>query len=233
MNATGPDTLLAFTIKARDQQLVSAAQAGSPAAFEELRELYSRRVYRRAYAITKNREDAEDAMQDAFLRAYVALNRFEGRSSFSTWLTRIASNSALMILRKRRTRSEVSFEPFDESEDKNPGFEIEDGSPDPEQVCEQRQRCSRLRTAIRTLGPSLRAAIEFQLAHSCSVKEIAEALHISEAAVKARLFRARARLATACGMGSIGARRYAQQVPERRNALPASQPRRRPCMNSI
>src|SRR5258708_206732 len=99
----------------RSEQLVSAAQAGSSSAFGELRDIYSPRVYRQLLTITKNREDAEDALQDAFLRAYLAIHAFEGRSTFYSWLTRIAINSALMILRKRRTRPEISFDhPNDE-----------------------------------------------------------------------------------------------------------------------
>lgn len=94
----------------RSKQLVAAARSGSAAAFAELRELYAGRVYRKLLIITKNREDAEDALQDTFLRAYKALHNFEERSSFYTWVTTIAINSALMILRRRRIRSEVSFD---------------------------------------------------------------------------------------------------------------------------
>src|ERR1700678_882378 len=92
-----------------DQRLVYAAQSGCRAAFDELVSLYSRRVRRTVLAITKNSEDAEDAMQESFLRAFLAISRFEGRSSFYTWLTRIAINSALMILRRRRARPEFSL----------------------------------------------------------------------------------------------------------------------------
>jgi RNA polymerase sigma-70 factor (ECF subfamily) len=94
----------------QSKHLVAAARSGSSAAFAELREIYAQRVYRKILTMTKNREDAEDALQDTFLRAYLALHTFEERSSFYTWVTRIAMNSALMILRKRRLRSEVSFD---------------------------------------------------------------------------------------------------------------------------
>jgi RNA polymerase sigma-70 factor (ECF subfamily) len=96
------------SLQSRD--LVAAARSGSSAAFAELREIYARRVYWKLLNMTKNREDAEDALQDTFLRAYMALHTFEERSSFYTWITRIAINSALMILRRRRTRAEVSFD---------------------------------------------------------------------------------------------------------------------------
>jgi hypothetical protein len=94
----------------RDQQLVYAAQSGCRAAFDELFTLYSRRLHRTVLSITKNSADAEDAMQDSFLQAFLAINRFEGRSNFYSWLTRIAINSSLMILRRRRARPEVSVD---------------------------------------------------------------------------------------------------------------------------
>ena len=100
----------------RDIDLLTKARAGSNAAFEEIQRFYSPRLYRRIHSITRNREDAEDALQDTFLHAFAALNSFQGKSQFSTWLTRIAINAALMTIRRRRSRPEVSFEP-----DWNPG----------------------------------------------------------------------------------------------------------------
>lgn len=178
----------------RSDHLVSAAQAGSSTAFGELRNLYSRRVYRKLLTITKNREDAEDALQDAFLRAYLALHTFEGRSSFYSWLTRIAINSALIILRKRRARPEVSFDNPSEVQDENSGFEFRDAGPSPEHICLHRQRYARMLTSIGKLQPRLRQVIEMQMKQTRSVREIAQTLEISEAAVKSRLSRARARL---------------------------------------
>ncbi|MFC5861135.1 RNA polymerase sigma factor [Acidicapsa dinghuensis] len=181
----------------RDLALVTAAQSGSSAAFTELREIYSARIYRTILAITKIHEDAEDALQDTFLRAYLALNNFEGRANFYSWLTRIAINSALMLLRKRRGRPEISFATSADSQDALQVFEFPDAAPTPEQLCDQRQRHLRLMRAIRKLEPRLRAVIEIQMRHDCSVRDIAEMLEISEAAVKSRLYRARARLTAA------------------------------------
>ncbi len=180
----------------QSERLISAARAGSSAAFAELREIYSHRVYRRLLSITNNREDAEDALQDAFLRAYLAIHTFEGRSSFYTWLTRIAINSALMILRKRRTRPEISFDHPNDAEEDNSVFQFKDAAPSPEQICVHRQRCARLLRSIGKLQPRLRQVIELQMKQS-SIREIAQALNISEAAVKSRLLRARARLTAA------------------------------------
>jgi RNA polymerase sigma-70 factor, ECF subfamily len=178
----------------RSKQLVAAARSGSAAAFAELMEIYAQRVYRKLLIITRNREDAEDALQDTFLRAYTALHAFEERASFYTWVTTIAINSALMILRRRRVRSEVSFDCPSEMEEELPSFEFKDTGPSPEHICVHRQRYACMLRSIRKLQPRLRQVIEMQMMDNCSAREIAEALQISEAAVKSRLSRARARL---------------------------------------
>ncbi len=186
----------------RSRQLVAAARTGSAAAFAELRELYAQRVYRKLLIITRNREDAEDALQDTFLRAYKALHTFEERASFYTWVTTIAINSALMILRRRRIRSEVSFDRPGETEEEIPDFEFKDTGPSPEHICVHRQRYAHMLRSIGKLQPRLRQVIEMQMRDNCSAREIAEALQISQAAVKSRLSRARARLDPARARGS-------------------------------
>jgi DNA-directed RNA polymerase specialized sigma24 family protein len=95
---------------ASDESLVAAAKEGLHIAFAEVCNRHSRRIFTTVYRITKNREDAEDACQDATLKAFVHLNTFDGRAKFSTWLTRIAINSALMILRQKRRRNETSID---------------------------------------------------------------------------------------------------------------------------
>jgi RNA polymerase sigma-70 factor, ECF subfamily len=181
----------------RLERLVAAAQSGSSVAFAELREICSPRIFRKLLTITKNREDAEDALQDAFLRAFRAFHTFEGRSSFQSWLTRIAINSALMILRKRRAHPEVSLDRPNDTEAEASGFEFKDDGPSPEHICVHRQRCARVLRSIGRLQPRLRQVIEMQMMHHYSVKKIAQTLEISEAAVKSRLSRARSRLAPA------------------------------------
>ena len=180
----------------RDRRLVSEAQAGSPAAFAQIHSLYRAQLFNTAYAITKNREDAEDVIQDTFMRAHLALARFEGRSSVYSWLTRIAINSALMSLRKRRARPELLFEPAFETRDDSLPFEIKDTALNPEQLCDQRQRSDALLRAIKRLEPNLRTPIQIRMRHGSSLQEIGDALGISVAAVKTRLHRARARLAS-------------------------------------
>jgi RNA polymerase sigma-70 factor, ECF subfamily len=178
----------------RSRQLIAAARSGSATAFAELREIYAQRVLRKLLIITRNREDAEDALQDTFLRVYMALHTFEERASFYTWVTRIAINSALMILRRRRTRPEVSFDRPGETEDEIPSFELKDSGPTPEHICVHRQRYASTLRSIGKLQPRLRQVIEMQMRDDCSIREIAQALQISEAAVKSRLRRARLRL---------------------------------------
>lgn len=180
----------------QSKNLVAAARSGSSAAFAELRQIYARRVYRKLLTMTKNREDAEDALQDTFLRAYLALHTFEERSSFYTWVTRIAMNSALMILRKRRIRSEVSFDSPGQGEEIS-SFEFKDAGPSPEHICVHRQSYACMLRSIWKLQPRLRQVIEMQMIDNYSIREIAQTLGISEAAVKSRLSRARARLASA------------------------------------
>jgi RNA polymerase sigma-70 factor, ECF subfamily len=181
----------------QSKNLVAAARSGSPAAFAELREIYAGRVFRKLLTMTKNREDAEDALQDTFLRAYLNLHTFEERSSFYTWVMRIAINSALMILRKRRLHPEVSFDGQSESDDSVAPLEIKDAGPSPEHICLHRQRYDCMLRSFLNLAPRLRKVLEMQTIDNYSIREIATALQISEPAVKSRLSRARARLASA------------------------------------
>ncbi len=199
----------AYTTSPSDQHLVLAARSGCRTAFNELWDLYSRRIYRTTLSITKNAQDAEDALQDSFLRAFLALETFEGRASFYTWLTRIAINSALGILRKRGCRPETSLNSTSQPEVENTPEELKDSAPNPEQIFEQQQKHARLMQAIHRLPANLREAVQAHIAGDCSVKEVACQLNISQAAAKSRLYRARTRLGslTTAGYGSraIGA----------------------------
>jgi RNA polymerase sigma-70 factor, ECF subfamily len=179
--------------------IVAAAQAGSPAAFAELHSIYSGRLYRTILSITRNPQDAEEALQDTFLRAYLAIKTFEGKAKVYSWLTRIAINSALMILRKQRACPEVSFDPQPDDRYDAIVFEVKDSAPDPEELCVLHQRQLMTLRAMRRLSPHLRAPIRMQLIHEWSIREISRALNISETAVKSRLYRARQQLSTLRG----------------------------------
>jgi RNA polymerase sigma-70 factor, ECF subfamily len=182
----------------QDVQVSSAPKTEAHGAVAELYAIYSQRLYRTIITITRNPEDAEDALQDTFLRAYIALHTFEGRSSVYSWLTQIAINSALMILRKRRIRSEILFDPQPDDRSENASFEFRDSSPSPEEMYNVRQLRARLIRAIRKLSPCLRKPIQLRLEKESSLKEIGQTLNISAGAVKARLHRARLRLSAPC-----------------------------------
>lgn len=172
-------------------EVAASAQAGSPDAFEELYLTYSRRLYKTILSITRNPHDAEEALQDTFLRAYLAIKTFEGKSKIYSWLTRIAINSALMTLRRQRSRPEVLFDPQPDDRSAVIAFEVVDPAPNPEDLCVVNQRRYRTLRAIHRLNPQLRAPIRMQLMRGWSVREISRALNISESAVKSRLSRAR------------------------------------------
>lgn len=182
-----------------DTELVAAAKAGSSEAFQELENRYSSRLYRRIYSMTKCHEDAEDALQDTFLRAYLALHTFEARSRFSTWLTRIAINSALMVLRRRRTRAEVSFERLSESGEATVTCDVLDTALNPEELHVLRQGSDFALRAISKLDRSLRAPMTVWIEQDCSAREVAKTLDLTLPAVKARLFRARKKLRSLTG----------------------------------
>jgi len=178
----------------REAELVLAAKAGSHAAFAELRQMYSDRLYKRVYSITRNCEDAEDVLQDTFLRAYRALPSFEGKSKFSSWLTRIAINSALAILRRHRSRPEISFEQQPRQGDDFVSLDVPYDALNPEELCDQRQRSRKILYAIERLDPKLRLPLHIRISQEHSINEIAQALGISLASAKSRLYRARKRL---------------------------------------
>ena len=174
-----------------EELLVSAARSGDHTAFMELCGRHSRQIRWRIHRITRNREDAEDAFQEAILNAFVHFGGFKRASSFSTWLTRISINSALMILRKRRVHPEVSIDdPIDESA-RPLQWEIADRRPNPEQYCIQREKHRRLESAISKLPPVYRRVFEIHLRSEGSMKEIAEEAGITIAATKSRLLRGR------------------------------------------
>lgn len=174
-----------------DDVLVSAARTGDKSAFVELYERHSRKVLPRIYRITKNREDAEDAFQDAVMRAFVNVKRFEGRSSFTSWLTRIATNSALMLLRKKRGGTEISIEQMCDDAESSRAWEPRDQAETPEACCAGRENKELLHNAIERLPFIFREALELQHAREYSTSQVAEELGISLSAAKSRLMRGR------------------------------------------
>jgi RNA polymerase sigma-70 factor (ECF subfamily) len=183
-------------VTTRPDDIVLAAQAGSPAAFAELYSAYSRRLFQTILSITRNPHDAEEALQDTFLRAYLAIKSFEGKSQIYTWLTRIAVNTALMVLRKQRTRPELLFDPQPDDRCETITFEVKDSAPNPEELCVLHQSQLKTLHALHRLRPYLREPIRMQVMHGWSIREISRELNVSEGAVKSRLYRARRQLST-------------------------------------
>ena len=174
-------------------QLVTAARAGDISAFESLVNRYERKIFRLGMNITGNREDAEDVMQEAFLKAYQHLPEFEGNSRFYTWLVRIAVNQALMKLRKRRP-NQVSLDEEIETGDDSFFRDVEDWGPSPAERFEQTQLHEILNSAISELDPSFRIVFQLRDIEEMSTEETADVLHLSVPAVKSRLLRARLKL---------------------------------------
>ena len=193
MSATDPKPLASTVVRDDEAQLVSAAKGGNVAAFEELVNRYERKIFRLGMNITQNREDAEDVMQDAFLKAYRNLDRFQGDSRFYTWLVRIAVNEALMKLRKRRPNQFSIDEPLTDDED-SVFREIEDWGPSPEQRFAQTELNEILTQVIAELEPIFRVVFLLRDVEGISTEETGQILGISAAAVKSRLLRARLKL---------------------------------------
>ncbi len=174
--------------------LVRAAKAGDISAFEELVKRYDRNVFRIAQHITQNREDAEDVVQDAFLKAYGNLDQFQEQSKFYTWLVRIAVNEALMKLRRRRPERTVSLDQEVQTEEDSMPREVADWSPNPEQQYNQAELREILSKTIQGLPSSFRTVFVLRDVEGLSTEETAEALGLSIPAVKSRLLRARLQL---------------------------------------
>jgi RNA polymerase sigma-70 factor, ECF subfamily len=174
--------------------LVKAAQQGDVGAFEQLIKKYDRNVFRIANHITQNREDAEDVVQDAFLKAYQKLDQFQGNSKFYTWIVRIAVNEALMKLRKRKSDKLVSMDEDVETDEGTITREFADWSPNPEQQYNQAELNDILSRTIQGLPASFRTVFVLRDVEGLSTEETAEMLGLSVPAVKSRLLRARLQL---------------------------------------
>jgi len=177
-----------------EQRLLSLAQMGDEQAFLELCRRSSGQVLRTIKQITKNDHDSEDVLQESLMKAFVHLNRFDARSSFSTWITRIGINSALHLLRKRKRGQEVPVERSLDGGDTWEDWDIPDRSLDPEAQYMAFEQSARLRKAISALPIALRCVVKTGQSGSYSLKEIADAVGISVPAARSRLVRARTAL---------------------------------------
>ena len=184
---------IGITADTPDIFLVAAAKDGDHQAYAELCRRHSKQIRRTILRITRDIADAEDTLQETLLKAYVHIGRFEGRSAFSSWLNRIAINSALMLLRKRRSHPVYSFETDPQAKDvKFP--EPTETAHNPEEACILNALENECIRAIRYLPPTLRVVVQFRYRENASLALIAKMLGITESAVKSRLLRARLKI---------------------------------------
>jgi len=172
-----------------DAPLVEALKARTPAAFDDLVKRHGRRVLTVAMRITKNREDAEDVVQESLLKVFKKIDSFRGASKFATWLTQIAINQALMLIRSN-TQNFVSIDECMEVGDRARRPEIAAVGYTPEQLCAQRE-FEVVMLNLENVRKSSRRVMELRIKHDLSEIQIAQVLNLTVSAVKARLYRGR------------------------------------------
>lgn len=179
---------------ATEDQLLESAKSGDERAFVELTSRCVTRVRRRIFSIVRNHQDAEDALQDCLLRAYIHLHQFRGCSGFSTWIYRIAINSSVALLRKRKVRAAILSDRLEDDPSSCGAWDVPEGSPNPEQSYEKREALESLSRAVERLPFFYRSVVDYVYGKECSIQEAADAIGISVPAAKSRLMRARGML---------------------------------------
>ncbi len=182
------------TFARQEYEFLTAAKRGDSAAFETLCKQSANAVFHIARRMMRNNEDAEDVVQESFQQAFVHLKSFNGDSRFSTWLSRIAINAALMKLRKKHHLWDVSLDESAETEESSFRIDVEDQGLNPEQLYAAKERQRILSEAMNDLTPGLRKAIELREIDERSTEETAQIMGISVGAVKARVFHGRRKL---------------------------------------
>src|SRR5712692_5162609 len=192
--ANGTGSSVDRLVAQEDAALVAGAKTGDARAFEFLVQRHEGKIFSLAQRMTRNLEDAEDVVQQSFQKAFINLQKFEGDSLFSTWLTRIAINEALMLLRRKRGSREVPIAESSTEDGAALPLDFPDSGPNPEDSCLQRERERILCAAVNELKPGLRKAVELREFGELSTGETAQVMGLSVAAVKARLFHGRKEL---------------------------------------
>jgi RNA polymerase sigma-70 factor (ECF subfamily) len=191
---TNPGDFMPEYFRVSDEELLVAARSSDGRAFAELCRRHTRSIQNRVFRMLRNREDAEDVLQDAICSAFVHLQCFRGTCAFSTWLTQIAINSALILMRKRRSRSETSYDLRTDEDQEWQMWEFADRSPNPEQIYAKRQAIERVAVAVNRLPPRYRDLVQQFHGAEQSLQESAEKLGIKVGAAKSRLLRARLKI---------------------------------------
>jgi RNA polymerase sigma-70 factor (ECF subfamily) len=206
------DGKAASTLIGKDWDVVQRAIAGNADAQERLFKTYAPRLYKTAYAVLRNREDAEDAVQESWYKAFANLDSFEGRSAFSTWLTRIAVNSALMLRRRKGVRPESSLDEVMDSQSGPLLDGIAAEGPNPEEICAASEMNSFIEQQLRELSPGVEAAFRLREMEGYSTMESVQALGIHRSALKSRVMRARRRLADALKQSILRPALYTRRI---------------------
>lgn len=182
-----------------ESSLIERAIQGDNDAFESLMSAYERKIYGLCLRMMGNRQDGEDAAQEAMVRIWQKLPQYRGEAAFSTWVYRVAASACTDAIRKRSLRAQPSLEAMREE-----GFEPQDGAPTPQQAVENSERREAMQRAIAGVPEQMRSVFLLRDVHGLSVEETARALNVSNGTVKSRLSRAREKIAAAlrgCGTG--------------------------------
>ena len=179
---------------AEEWRLIQRALAGDPDALSPVFIRHSSKLFRAAFSLLRNKEDAEDALQEGLINAYIHLNSFQRRSLFSTWLTRIVINAALMALRRKRARPETSLDECQGGESDDWPAWVVDFRPNPEQACAAMEAKQIVESHVEQLSSCLRSAFRLREMEGLSTKEARKVLGLTENVVKSRVFRARGEL---------------------------------------
>lgn len=175
-----------------ESSLIKRATEGDNEAFESLMSAYERKVYALCLRMMGNRQDGEDAAQEAMVRIWQKLPQYRGEAAFSTWVYRVTASACTDAIRKRSLRAQPSLEAMREE-----GFEPQDGAPTPQQALESAERREAMRRAIAGVPEQMRSVFLLRDVHGLSVEETARVLHVSSGTVKSRLSRAREKIAAA------------------------------------
>lgn len=194
-HSTKPESCEGRPVKVEEHVLVRRAIKGDSEAQDMLFARYRSRLYRLALRLLRSKEEAEDAVQDALLSAYRNLRSFEGRSLFSTWLTRIVVNAALVRMRRQRARPELFLEDVSPDEQFSVANTLVDARPDPEQTLSSAETRQLVESALEELSPSIRIAFQLRELEDLSNMEAASVAGVQVGAFKSRISRARNQLA--------------------------------------
>src|ERR1700751_4096127 len=211
MRQKAEPTIACLTDPAAEQMLVVAAKNGDEQAFETLFKRHRQKILRVLLRYAHVREDAEDIVQQSFQKAFVYLHKFQGKSSFSTWLTRIAINESLMFLRRGRAAGEISIGDTRSEAGSSRDLEIRDSSPNPEMSYLQQETVHILLSAMARLRPALRITMELKELRELSGPDTARRMGVSLGTAKARVFHGRPKLRQILRYSTTSPRRFGRR----------------------